>query len=123
MNEKAINNFLEKMTNDQDFTAKVCQSVEASDVQKIAKAADIDLTLEDIMATKDIIYQMIDQHSEGELSENDLEDVSGGVIVTATAGAFIAAGVISAIGAVAGATIGGTGVLLGAISSVKNWKW
>lgn len=79
MNENKVSKFLEKMADDKEFSDQVCQMDTALDVQKLAKTVDLDLTLEDILAAKDLINKALDQHREGALSEDDLDQVAGGI--------------------------------------------
>lgn len=85
MNEKKVSEFLEKMADDKEFSNQLCQMDTALDVQKLAEAVDLDLSVEDILAAKDLINKMLDQHREAALSEDDLDQVAGGIMINSQA--------------------------------------
>ena len=80
-NENNIKLFLEKLASDAEFAEKAFTTESPDDVQKLAVAAGIELTMEDIMDSKEIIYQALDKSSQNELSDDELENVAGGINV------------------------------------------
>lgn len=123
VNENAINSFFEAIAQDTDFAAKVVQTIEPNQIVALAGAKGVELTNEDVMASRDILSGLMEKQNNGELSEEDLENVAGGLVVTATATALIACTAIGVIGTLAGAAIGGAGTILGGVISAKGWKW
>ncbi|MEG6523044.1 Nif11-like leader peptide family natural product precursor [Desulfotomaculum sp. 1211_IL3151] len=115
INEVAIVQFMEKIGQDKDFAEKVLATQSPEDVQKLANEAGVSLTMDDIMASKEVLYKALDKANQSELSDDELESVAGGVepIVTAT---LVAAG-IGAVGAIAAA------VIPTVWDSIKTWKW
>lgn len=113
VNENNINEFLGKITEDDDFAEKVFSTQNPEDVQALAKAAKIDLTIEDIFASKDIIHSAIDQAREGELSEADLDNVAGG---------FGADTVVKVGGMLLKWAVKGGSKLI-ELGIENNWKW
>ncbi|MEG6523043.1 Nif11-like leader peptide family natural product precursor [Desulfotomaculum sp. 1211_IL3151] len=77
-NENNINLFLEKLSSDPEFAEKAFNTESPDDVQKLAAAVGLELTMEDIMASKELIYQALDKSSQSELSDDELESVAGG---------------------------------------------
>jgi len=72
MNEK-LNTLLE----DQDFIEKLTNTETDTEVQALLAENGVELTLEEINAVKKGVEARISE--EGELSEDDLENVAGGV--------------------------------------------
>lgn len=80
MNER-IEIFLKKLVDDKEFGEKIFKEEnKAEDVQNIAKEAGIELTLEEVNEVKELIIKAYDSQNEGELSEEDLENVAGGLV-------------------------------------------
>lgn len=78
MNER-MEMFFKKLAEDQEFAKAVFKEEnKAEDVQAIAQEAGLELSLDDIMKAKDMIIEAIEKQKEGELSDEDLENVAGG---------------------------------------------
>lgn len=77
---------------DQAFAEKVLAMTEPEDVQKAFAEKGIELTLEDVKA----IGKKLSETADGELNEDALEDVAGGVITGITVAAVI--GCVVAVG-------------------------
>lgn len=118
INENAINEFLKKIETDADFAKEIYVITEPLEIQALTKSKGIDLTLEDIMASKDILYQALDSANESELSEAQLDEVAGGIAVTSAI--LIGAG-LAAAGTLVSAGLAATATLLA--DSIKAWKW
>lgn len=101
MNEE----LLKEVLSDADFAKSLIEMDTPEAVQSALKEKGIDLSLEDITAIQNILTNQ----SEGELSEDDLENVAGGSLTIM--GAIAIAGII-------GAAVGG-GIKLG--DSVDKW--
>jgi predicted ribosomally synthesized peptide with nif11-like leader len=63
-----------------------------AEVQDLLKEQGLDFTLEEIDGLRDLIVKGLEKGVSGELSDDDLEDVAGGVAVTAAISATAAAG-------------------------------
>jgi len=111
VNEKAIEAFLTKIKDDNDFAQKICETNEPGDVQNLAKEAGVELTIDDIMASKEIFHKAADKANQGELSDEDLENVAGGIEPIVTVALITLAGVC----------ITAAATLL--VQSMKTWKW
>lgn len=85
-NENNIKLFLEKLASDAEFAEKAFNAESPEDLQKLAAVAGIELTMDDIMESKEILSKAFDKLNQNELSDKDLEDVAGGMgVATATA--------------------------------------
>lgn len=115
VNEAMVVQFMEKIGQDKEFMEKVLTTQNPEDVQKLANEAGIPLTMDDIMASKEVLYKALDKANQSELSEDELESVAGG-IEPATTTALIVAGI-----GVAGAI--GAAVIPVVWDSIKTWKW
>ncbi len=82
-----------KIFSDQAYVETLLNMETAEEVQASLKEKGLELSVEDINETKNILVQRYN----GELSEDDLEDISGGCITLATG--FLIAGIISAVSA------------------------
>ena len=108
--QKATEFLLKKMKEDKAFAEKVLAQTEKEKVIEIAKNEGIELTLENIDEVNEVLSQAISKQDEGELSEEELENVAGGTCVsllilgsiTATISASFAAS--AALGSVTVAT-------------------
>lgn len=76
----AIEMLFKKMTEDKSFAEKILLQTEKEKVIELAKAEGITLTLEDIEGVNEIIRQTAQPKNEGELSEEELENVAGGTM-------------------------------------------
>ncbi len=92
---------------DGEFTKSIIEMENPEDVQAALKAKGLDLSLEEVGA----IAKEIAKASDTTLSDDDLEDVSGGFAIT------LALGVTTAM--VAKAVIGGVGALF-AVGSLTD---
>ena len=77
MNEE----LLKEVLSDSKFAELLIQQETPEDVQVLLKEKGIELTLEDITSVRNIL----EQQAEGELSEDNLENVSGGSLTLAAA--------------------------------------
>ena len=77
MSNENLKLFFDKMNESQEMAKKVVAVETPEEVQAIAKSYGVEVTLEDIMTAKDIIYKQ----ANGELSEADLEGVAGGALI------------------------------------------
>lgn len=123
VNENAIKAFFDKIAENTDFATKITQTVDPEQVIAIADGNGIELTIEDVMASKDILNELFDRQNNGELSEEELENVAGGIVITASATALVVCAGIAAVATLGGAALGGAGTILGAVISAKGWKW
>lgn len=112
VNQESVKSFLEKIAADQEFAALVTQTDDPEEVIKKAASKDISLTMDDVMASRDIINKVMQNPSDGELSEKDLENVAGGIMLDT---------VISAAGWVAAQAIKGAAYAIG--WTIEKWKW
>ncbi len=86
MNEELLKDIL----SDADFVKSLAALENPEDVQAALKEKGVELTLEDIAA----IQNILENSNEGELSEDDLENVAGGSLTIMAAIGI--AGIISA---------------------------
>ncbi|MDD4565951.1 MAG: Nif11-like leader peptide family RiPP precursor, partial [Eubacteriales bacterium] len=66
------------------FAEKILSQTEKEKVIEIAKGEGIDLTMEDIDEINEVLTKALQTKKEGELSEEELESVAGGVIFETT---------------------------------------
>lgn len=79
MNYEIKKQIFRKIQVDKEFAEKVFNTDNSKeDVQEIAKEAGIEISIEEFDELTDYFIQTIDQQ-EGELSDDDLEAVAGGV--------------------------------------------
>lgn len=121
LNEKALEEFFNKLKEDSDFAQNVFNTSEAESVQMLANEAGIDLTLEDVMASKSLIFQALDSMNEGELNESDLDQVAGGLAITTTV--VVGGAVAGLVAAIAGGTLTGGWALFDSVRKNNGWKW
>lgn len=101
MNEE----LLKEVLSDEAFAKSLIEMETPEDVQTALKEKGVDLSIEDIKAIQNLLVNQED----GELSEDDLENVAGGSLTI-----MAALGIASIIGTAVGGTI-----KLG--NSVNNW--
>ena len=77
--QNATEELIKKMQADKNFAEKILTCKENGEVIALAKGEGIDLTLENIAETNEIL-QFSKRMEEGELSEEELEQVAGGTI-------------------------------------------
>lgn len=82
---KSIEELFKKMKEDKTFAESILNQTEKEKVIEFAKAEGIELTLEDIDEANAIILKGIQSKQEGELSEEELENVAGGFFLEAIA--------------------------------------
>ena len=93
MNEALI----KEIFSDEAFLKSLSEMENAEEVQAALKEKGLDLSIDDILK----IQKTLTSQENGELSEDEMENVAGGFAITA--------GIVSAIGGVIGATgSGGT---------------
>lgn len=112
VNQESVKSFLEKIAADQEFAALVTQTDDPGEVIKKAASKDISLTMDDVMASRDIINKVMQNPSDGELSEKDLENVAGGIMLDTA---------INAVGWVAAQAI--KVAAYGISWTIEKWKW
>jgi len=105
MNDEQI----KELFSDEVFVNSLFELDEPEDVQKALAAKGLNLSLEEIS----VIRNSLQNENTDELSEDELESVSGGVAVTAVVGA-----IIIAVSAVAGA-----GALAKKVTQWTNRRW
>lgn len=119
INEKALTDFFTKIQNDTAFAKSVVDAQDPKAVLGLAKESGIELTEGDIIAAKEILIKAMEQGDQSELSEEELENVAGGLVVTT--GLLITLGVIGAAATIGGAIITGGATI--AAATIKTWKW
>ena len=115
--EKSTEKLLKKMNEDKEFAENILSQTEREKVIELAKEEGIELTLDNIDEVNEIIKKAIENFHDGELSEEELENVSGGgfsliisamvtaniIIPVASASVIASAAALSAV--VSGASI------------------
>lgn len=102
---------IKEVFSDKEFIAQVFELETPEQVQELLREKDIDLTIEDIVDAKEYIEKHLNGESDvEELTDKDLEDVSGGAVCL---GLLIGGLMLAAIG-VGSAVVGG-GVAAGAV--------
>ena len=86
--QKATELLLKKLNEDKAFAEKVIAQTETEKVIEIAKNEGIELTIENIDEVNEILRQAISKQTEGELSEEELENVAGGTFAIMTIAAI-----------------------------------
>jgi len=120
MSMQAMASFLEKTQGDEvlaenfvDILANNEGDEITSKVIDLAKVNGFDITASDVEETRKQ-FEQVTEAGDGELSDDDLENVSGGVVVSAT----VAAAIITGVAGVGAAGIGAAGALGSAV--IKN---
>ena len=106
--KEAVEKLLKKMGEDKEFAENILKQREIEKVIELAGAEGIDLTPEDIDEANEIIRKALELQSnaeEGELSEEELENVAGGTS-SALLSAAIVLSIMSALSAAASAMSG-----------------
>lgn len=96
--KESVEMLLKKMSGDKAFAEKILSQTEKEKVIEIALEEGIALTLEDIDEANVVIAKALEKQNEGELSEEELENVAGG---------FLDVVVLTILGAVAFTVSGG----------------
>ena len=110
---------VKQVFSDEEFVKGLFQLDTPEEVQTALAGKGIDLSVPDIIKIKDLLQHKI--QSGEELSEEDLEGVTGGVLVMSTlAGLCLAAGIVGFF------AVASTGILVGSAwgcDSLTNHKW
>lgn len=83
-----------KIEADKGLVEKLFSLENAQDVQSLLKKQGLDFSLEEIDVLRETLAKALAKSGDGELSDEDLEDVAGGIAITA---------IVAIIGAIAGA--------------------
>lgn len=118
---------LKKMGEDKSFAEKILSQTEKEKVIEIAKDEGIELTMEDIDEINEAIGKALQQNNEGELTEEELENVAGGDLLILSS--IVSMATVSAVTSVstvvvtaASATVIATSVSLVSLSAVVSAK-
>lgn len=76
--KESIEKLFKKMNEDKAFAEKLLSQTENEKLIEVAKEEGIELALEDIAEANEIIAKAMEKKNEGELSEDELENVAGG---------------------------------------------
>ncbi|MBK5246748.1 MAG: Nif11-like leader peptide family RiPP precursor [Peptostreptococcaceae bacterium] len=109
MNEE-IEKLFKKMNEDKSFAEKIMSQTDNEKLIEIAKGEGIELSVNDIDEANEIIRKALKAKNEGELSEEELENVAGGTITIAAVAIGTVGLVTSAVSA--GAAVGSAFSLL-----------
>ena len=77
--QQATEQLIKKMQDDKNFAEKILTCTENDEVIALAKEEEVDLTLENIAEVNEVL-QFAQRMEEGELTEEELEQVAGGTI-------------------------------------------
>lgn len=132
MNKEKLN----EVFSDQQFVESLLQLETPEQVQQILKEKGIDLTVEEIEQTRDFLVRYANgqlseketatlkllQNSNGELSEDELENVSGGVFLLCACllGSYGVLAAICAWGGIVGGTVA-AGVVGAEVGTRGRW--
>lgn len=94
-----FNQLQAKMEGEQGFAENLFALEKAEDVQTFLKGHGLDFSLEEINLFKDALVKTLEKGTDAELSDEDLEDVAGGIIATTTIVGLTAAAVGGTCGA------------------------
>lgn len=72
----------QKLEADEKLAEKLLQQETSEEVQVLLKANEVDMTLEEINTVKEALIKALERSEEGALSEEDLEEVTGGLTLT-----------------------------------------
>lgn len=96
--EQKLNQLRAKMETDQSFVEKLFSLEKPEEVQGLLKEEGMDFSLEEINMVKEALVKIIGKGENAELSDEDLEEVAGGVAaVTVFAAISATAAAASAI--------------------------
>ncbi|MDD4565950.1 MAG: Nif11-like leader peptide family natural product precursor [Eubacteriales bacterium] len=104
---KSAKMLLKKMGEDKAFAEKILSQTEKEKVIEIAKGEGIDFTMEDIDEINEAVAKALQQKNDGELSEEELESVAGGILfeTTLVSAAIISTSLIASVLVTPGVTI------------------
>lgn len=88
-----------KIEGDLGFAEKLFTTEKPEDVISLLKEQGLEFSLEEINSFKDALVKALDKGTNAELSDEDLEDVAGGIVVTAA----VVGATASCLGATCGA--------------------
>lgn len=114
MNEAKV----QEVLNDEVFVKNLLAMETPEEVQAALQAKDIDFSVEEIVTIRDTVVQKL--AAGDELSDEDLENVAGGLVTGILMGTVI----VGLVGIIGGAAIGGglTGVAW-ATNELTKGKW
>ncbi|MGI6069852.1 MAG: hypothetical protein ACOYBE_05435 [Blautia sp.] len=104
-----INDALYKAMQDETFIAKLGEAKSPEDCYEVAKAAGMEMPMEEFQKSMEVMKAYLDEKEEGILSEEDLDSVAGGKMNSKDA-ADVAISTISAAAGIAGAAASAAGV-------------
>ena len=115
--EEKLKQLQAKLEADVNLVEKIFNQETPEQVQAVLKEEGLEFSLEEINQLKEFVVKALEKTSEadGELSDEDLEDVAGGIVFTA---AGVAAGA-----AVAGAVIAGISAIGSITGSIVRDRW
>ncbi|MDD4565940.1 MAG: Nif11-like leader peptide family natural product precursor [Eubacteriales bacterium] len=96
---ESVEMLLKKMGEDKLFAEKILSQTEKEKVIEIAKDEGVEITIEDIDEVNEMLTKALKMKKEGELSEEELENVAGGValeILTVSVSASLVSTIFSA---------------------------
>lgn len=101
--------FLKKMETDKAFAETILQQDEVEKVIELAAAEGIAITSADIDEANEVIRKVFElQQTEGELSEEELENVAGGTALATIIGTLLSVASLGIITAFSSLTAGAT---------------
>lgn len=106
--EEKLSKLNQKLEADKGLVEKIINLETAEEVQSFIKAQGIEFSLEEINALKNAL---VNNAQKGELTDADLEEVAGGIVVTT--------GVIATTFGV----IGGTSSAAGFVHTITRSRW
>ncbi|SMP58027.1 hypothetical protein [Anoxynatronum buryatiense] len=71
----------QKLEADEQLVEKLMQQETSEEVQALLKENNVEMTLEEINTVREALLKAMERSEEGELSEEDLEEVTGGVFL------------------------------------------
>ena len=90
---KEIEKLFKKMNEDKCFAEKIVSQKENEKLIEIAKGEGIELSVKDIDEANEIVKKAMEAKNEGELSEEELENVAGGTFAMTSISITITASV------------------------------
>jgi predicted ribosomally synthesized peptide with nif11-like leader len=76
--EEKVKQFMETLKANEELAEKVFSKETAEEVQVVLKEAGYDFSVEEIMESREYVTKALEEKAEGELSDDDLENVAGG---------------------------------------------
>ena len=90
---------LQKVFSDEEFAKEVAALSDTVEIKTVLKAKGVEFTIEEIKEIGDLVMKLIEEHPDGELSMDQLDDVAGGYVpgsMTAAVVVFCAVCVLAA---------------------------